>query len=151
MESHLTIDEVAKRTGLTAYTLRYYERIGLIAPISRGPGGQRRYAASDLAWIEFLLRLRTTRMPIGKMQAFARLRGAGDSTVLDRRRMLEEHLMEVLSEIQAMCRSADALRAKIEHYRSVEQSLASDSLSDQGSADEHPRSLRTRTRQTERN
>ena len=102
MESHLTIDEVAKRTGLTAYTLRYYERIGLIAPIGRAPGGQRRYAASDMAWIEFLLRLRTTNMPIGKMQTFAKLRGAGDSTVPDLRQMLEEHLNDVLSKIEAM-------------------------------------------------
>ncbi|MFT4103837.1 MAG: MerR family transcriptional regulator [Burkholderiaceae bacterium] len=148
MESHLTIDEVAKRTGLTVHTLRYYERIGLIAPIGRGPGGQRRYAASDMAWIEFLLRLRTTNMPIGKMQTFARLRGAGDSTVADRRQMLEEHLTEVLSKIEAMRRSADALQAKIEHYRSFEQSLASDSPSDEGHADEHRKPLRTRARQT---
>ena len=123
MESHLTIHEVAKRTGLTAYTLRYYERIGLIAPVARAPGGQRRYAAADMAWIEFLLRLRTANMPIGKMQAFAKLRGVGDTTVADRRQMLEEHLKEVFS--------------KIEHYRSVEQSLMSDSLSDEGQTDEH--------------
>lgn len=148
MESPLTIDEVAKRTGLTAYTLRYYERIGLIAPISRAPGGQRRYAASDLAWIEFLLRLRTTHMPIGKMQTFATLRGAGDATVPDRRQMLEEHLTEVLAEIEAMRQSADALKAKIGHYRALEQSLASGSLFDDGHTDEHRQSLRTRTGQT---
>lgn len=148
MESQLSIDEVAKRTGLTAYTLRYYERIGLIAPVGRAAGGQQRYAASDMAWIEFLLRLRTTHMPIGKMQAFAKLRGAGDSTVPDRRQMLEEHLTNVLAEIKAMRQSADALQAKIEHYRSLEQSLASDSISDEGHADEHRKPLRTRTRKT---
>ena len=148
MESQLSIDEVAKRTGLTAYTLRYYERIGLIAPVGRTAGGQRRYAASDMAWIEFLLRLRTTHMPIGKMQAFAKLRGAGDSTVPDRRQMLEEHLTDVLAEIEAMRQSAEALQAKIEHYRSLEQSLASDSISDEGHANEHREPLRTRTRQT---
>ncbi|WP_276809808.1 MerR family transcriptional regulator [Castellaniella defragrans] len=148
MESHLTIDDVAKCTGLTAHTLRYYERVGLIAPIGRAPGGQRRYVASDMAWIEFLLRLRTTHMPIGKMQAFAKLRGVGDATVPDRRRMLEDHLTEVLSEIELMRRSADALQAKIEYYRSVEQSLASNSLSDEGHADEHRKPIRARTRQT---
>ena len=151
MESLLSIEEVAKRTGLTAHTLRYYERIGLIAPVARAAGGQRRYAASDMAWIEFLLRLRTTHMPIGKMQAFATLRGAGDSTVLDRRQMLEEHLIDVLAEIEAMSQSAIALQAKIEHYRSMEQSLASNSIMTQGAADEHPRPLRTRTREAERN
>jgi DNA-binding transcriptional MerR regulator len=52
MESHLSIEEAAQRTGLTAHTLRYYERVGLIAPVPRAPGGQRRYAAADMAWIE---------------------------------------------------------------------------------------------------
>ncbi len=148
MESLLSIDDVAKRTGLTAYTLRYYERIGLIAPVGRAAGGQRRYAASDMAWIEFLLRLRTTRMPIGKMQGFARLRGAGDTTVPDRRQMLEEHLTEVLADIEAMRQSAVALQAKIEHYRAVEQSLALDSIPVGGHADEHRKPLRARARKT---
>ena len=141
MESHLTIDEVARHTGLTAHTLRYYERIGLIAPIGRAPGGQRRYAASDMAWIEFLLRLRATNMPIGKMQTFAKLRDAGDSTVPDRRQMLEAHLTHVLAQIEAMRQSAAVLQAKIEHYRSMEQSLASPSPITQGAADDQPRSL----------
>ncbi|RSZ58393.1 MerR family transcriptional regulator [Massilia atriviolacea] len=124
MESHLSIDEASRRTGLTAYTLRYYERIGLLAPVGRAAGGQRRYAASDMAWIEFLLRLRTTRMPIGKMQAFARLRSAGDATVPERRQMLEEHLSDVLAEIEAMRQSAAALQDKIAYYRAFAQSPA---------------------------
>jgi DNA-binding transcriptional MerR regulator len=115
----LTIEEVARRTGLTAHTLRYYERIGLIAPVGRA-GGQRRYAEADLAWIDFLLRLRTTRMPIQKMQRFARLRAAGDATVPARRAMLEEHLAEVLAELDEIRRCADALQAKIGFYRAAE-------------------------------
>lgn len=130
MESHLSIDEAARRTGLTAYTLRYYERIGLLAPVGRATGGQRRYAAADMAWIEFLLRLRTTRMPIGKMQAFARLRGAGDATVPERRQMLEEHLTDVLAEIEAMRQAAGALQAKIAYYQAFEQSLVPDEVTD---------------------
>ena len=128
MKSHLTIEEVAKLTGLTAHTLRYYERIGLIAAVGRAPGGQRRYAASDMAWIEFLLRLRTTRMPIGMMQTFATLRGIGDATVPERRQLLEDHLQEALAEIEAMRQSAIALQAKIEHYRLIEQSVKARSL-----------------------
>lgn len=142
MESHLSIDEVVRRTGLSAHTLRYYERIGLIAPIRRAPGGQRRYAASDMAWIEFLLRLRATHMPIGKMQTFAKLRAAGDSTVPERRQMLQAHLADVLAQIEAMRQSAAALQAKIAHYRSMEQSLgAAPTQVNQGTADEQPRPL----------
>lgn len=122
MASHLSIDEVARRTGLTAHTLRYYERIGLIAPVARAEGGQRRYAAADLAWIDFLLRLRTTRMPISRMKAFATLRAAGDNTVPDRRRMLETHLQDVLAEMDAMRLSVQALEEKIGYYRAVERS-----------------------------
>ena len=149
MESHLSIEEVAKRTGLTAHTLRYYERIGLIAPVGRAAGGQRRYAASDLAWIGFLLRLRATHMPIGKMQAFAKLRGAGDSTAGERRQMLEQHLADVLAEIETLRQSAATLQWKVEHYRSLEQSLASGPTTNGGTADDHqPKPLRTRTRKT---
>ncbi|GGY41206.1 MerR family transcriptional regulator [Pseudoduganella albidiflava] len=121
MEPHLSIDEVAQRTGLTAHTLRYYERIGLIAPVRRAGGGQRRYAAADLAWIEFLLRLRTTRMPVSKMRAFARLRAAGESTIPERRAMLEAHLAEVLADIDAMRGAAGVLREKIGFYRNAEE------------------------------
>jgi DNA-binding transcriptional MerR regulator len=90
-----------------------------------------------MAWIEFLLRLRATHMPIGTMQAFAKLRGAGDSTVPHRRQMLQAHLTDVLARIEAMRQSVTALQAKIEHYRSLEQSLAPDSNSDERYADEH--------------
>jgi len=120
MSTALSIDQVARRTGLSAHTLRYYERIGLIAGIPRASGGQRRYAQTDMAWIEFLLRLRATRMPIGKMQIFARLREAGEQTVPERRRLLEAHLADVQAEIALMQQSAAALADKIEHYRQAE-------------------------------
>lgn len=124
MDKLLTIDEMARHTGLTAHTLRYYERIGLIAPVPRAPGGQRRYAASDLAWVEFLLRLRLTRMPIGQMLAFAQLRSEGPASVPARRQMLAQHLAGVQADIKAMQRAARALKAKIGHYTSLEDALA---------------------------
>jgi len=45
----ITIQEAAARTRLSAHTLRYYERIGLIHEVRRGTGGRRRYDADDLA------------------------------------------------------------------------------------------------------
>jgi DNA-binding transcriptional MerR regulator len=122
MKTHFTIEEVAKQTGLTAYTLRYYERIGLIAAVGRSTSGQRRYAASDMAWIAFLLRLRTTQMPIGMMQTFATLRSRGDATIPARRQLLENHLQNTLANLEAMRQSAHELEVKIGHYKSIEQS-----------------------------
>lgn len=122
MDSPLSIDEVSRRTGLTAHTLRYYERIGLIAPVTRAAGGQRRYAAADLDWIAFLLRLRETRMPVARMQEFATLRSQGDATAAQRRQMLETHLAEVQASIAEMQRAAGILADKITHYRAIERS-----------------------------
>lgn len=73
----LPIAAVAQRTGLSAHTLRYYEKAGLVESVGRNAGGQRRYAAADLEWLMFLLRLRTTGMSIADMQRFAELRRAG--------------------------------------------------------------------------
>jgi DNA-binding transcriptional MerR regulator len=123
MASLLTISEVARRTGLTAHTLRYYERAGLIAPVARASGGQRRYAASDLEWIGFLLRLRETHMSIGQMQVFARLRSEGNATAAERREMLAQHLAQVLTSITVMQQAAEVLQTKIAHYQDLEASF----------------------------
>ena len=126
MDSSLSINEVARRTGLTTYTLRYYERIGLIAPVARAAGGQRRYAAADMDWLDFLLRLRATGMPIHRMQEFASLRSEGNVTAKERREILEIHLAEVLAQVQTLQKSAQALAAKIEIYRQIEHSFSPD-------------------------
>ena len=60
----MKIGQLAKRSGLSAYTIRYYERIGLLPRADRDRSGQRDYDASILTWIEFLDRLKTTGMPI---------------------------------------------------------------------------------------
>ncbi|MDR0260124.1 MAG: MerR family transcriptional regulator [Comamonas sp.] len=124
MEPPLSIEEAAQRTGLSAHTLRYYERIGLIAAVTRAAGGQRRYAAADLAWLAFLTRLRTTRMPIQKMRLFAQLRSSGDATVPARREMLQTHLAEVQADISAMQQAAQALQDKIAHYQALEDAAS---------------------------
>lgn len=138
MASLLSISDVAARTGLSAHTLRYYERIGLIAPVVRAPGGQRRYAASDLDWIGFLLRLRETGMPIGQMQAFAFLRSEGNATAPARRQMLEQHLAEVLASITTLQNAAQALQAKIGYYRELDASPRCAPTSSEGRSPDEP-------------
>ncbi|MFJ4145146.1 MerR family transcriptional regulator [Pseudomonas sp. NPDC089734] len=120
MNAYYSINQVSECTGLTTHTLRYYERIGLLAPVARAAGGQRVYAPTDMAWLEFLLRLRTTHMSIGKMQEFAKLRSEGDATVSERRQMLECHLQDVQAEIVAMKNAVVALEGKIAYYRGLE-------------------------------
>ncbi|MEV4630025.1 MerR family transcriptional regulator [Micromonospora sp. NPDC049523] len=112
----LTIAEVSERTGLSADTLRYYEKAGLIERVGRSAGNQRRYAAADLEWLAFLMRLRETGMSIADMQHFAQLRGAGGATVADRLAMLREHRSSLEDRIRCLRRNAKALDDKINHY-----------------------------------
>ncbi|MFG2122216.1 MerR family transcriptional regulator [Streptomyces sp. NPDC048710] len=116
-EPSLTIAQVVERTGLSHDTLRYYEKAGLIERVGRTTGNQRRYQAADLAWLEFLLRLRETGMSIADMQRFARLRAQGDATVADRLEMLREHRAELADRIRELRRNAVTLDDKIDHYQ----------------------------------
>ncbi|MBA2284656.1 MAG: MerR family transcriptional regulator [Ktedonobacteraceae bacterium] len=120
MEKDLTIQQVAHLTGLSEYTLRYYEREGLLDPVSRADNGHRRYAAHDLAWIDFLKRLRATGMPIQYMREFADLRRCGASSIHQRRLLLEAHRQAVQERMQDLARHVAAIDEKIRHYKELE-------------------------------
>lgn len=115
-EKKLTIKEVAALTGFSAHTLRYYERVGLLDPIGRAQSGHRRYSEQDIAWIEFLGRLRTTGMPIRKMKRFADLRRDGDVTLSARRALLEEHRAEVRRRVAELESDLAVIDEKVELY-----------------------------------
>ncbi|MQA98507.1 MAG: MerR family transcriptional regulator [Streptosporangiales bacterium] len=68
----LGIGDVTARTGLSADTLRYYERIGLLDPVPRDLAGRRAYGPDDLARIETILHLRRTHMPLEDMIRYSR-------------------------------------------------------------------------------
>lgn len=119
-KDELTIKEVAALTGLSGHTLRYYERVGLLGPIGRTQNGHRRYSEQDIAWIEFLDRLRSTGMPIRKMQRFAELRRGGEATVPERRTLLEGHRSEVRERVAKLERDLAAIDEKVELYAEME-------------------------------
>lgn len=112
----LTIAEVAARTGLSAHTLRYYERAGLIEPVERSGSGRRRYGAADVNWIAFLLRLRDTGMSIADMQRFAELRRGGEATVAERLALLRVHRARLEERIRALRANGRALDDKVKYY-----------------------------------
>ena len=122
MNSALTIQEAAAATGLTAHTLRYYERIGLLDPIPRHGNQRRVYRTDDLRWIDFLIKLRTTGMPIRMMLRYAALRRAGDSleSLAERRTMLEKQAALVSRQIEALNATLTILHNKIALYAEKE-------------------------------
>lgn len=114
--AELTIQEVAERTGLTLHTLRYYERAGLLPRVGRNEGGHRRYTESEVSFLVFLTRLRTTGMPIHQVRHYADLVREGEHTVEARRKMLEAHRSAVRSQIDELNDNLSALDMKIEKY-----------------------------------
>jgi DNA-binding transcriptional MerR regulator len=106
----LTIAEAAERTGLTAHTLRYYERDGLLlGSVERASSGHRRYTERDLTWIQMVTRLRATGMPIRDVRRYAALVREGEGKVAARlalllahREVVERQLAEVTSHLRAI-------------------------------------------------
>lgn len=112
----MRIGQVVQETGLSASTLRYYEREGLVS-VARDGAGRRLYDAQDVSWIRFLQRLRAASMPIGLMRRYAQLRKAGPSTLRERLELLCDYEADVRSRIAELSTHADALDAKIALYR----------------------------------
>ncbi|WP_279620317.1 MerR family transcriptional regulator [Priestia megaterium] len=120
MENLFSIQQVASMTGLSTHTLRYYEKIGLIKNVQRDQTGYRQYTDFDLAWIQFLIRLRVTGMPMLKMKQFSDLRQKGDSTITARKELLEEHYKDVLGKIEELELNSQRIEEKIAHYKKLE-------------------------------
>jgi DNA-binding transcriptional MerR regulator len=129
METQFSIQQVAQQTGLSIDTLRYYERIGLIESVRRAPNGHRRYGQRDIGWLQLLIRLRETGMPIAQMVHFAQLRRQGDATITERRLMLEQHQQALEQHMQKLEQHMAALQRKIanirEHEARLDQTLES--------------------------
>jgi DNA-binding transcriptional MerR regulator len=118
--TNITIAAAAERSGLSAHTLRYYERIGLIHPVGRGQNGHRRYGRDDIEWLEFLIKLRTTDMPIRQMVEYAELVREGPQTAARRRAMLKAHREALRERIAELEETAAVIDRKIETYTEME-------------------------------
>lgn len=113
----LTIADVAEITGLTAHTLRYYERDGLMLDaVDRAPSGHRRYTEADVRWITMLTRLRSTGMPIRDVRTYAALVRAGDGNEAARLDLLRRHRDRVRAQLVEVAEHLDAIDHKIDLY-----------------------------------
>lgn len=108
---------------MTAHTLRYYERVGLIQPVGRARNGHRRYSEADEAWLNFLHCMRATNMSIREMQRYAELREKGDTTSLQRRKLLEDHQSAIAAKIVALQQAHALLTHKITNYKKIEERI----------------------------
>ena len=119
----MKIGQLARRSGLSAHTIRFYERIGLLPRADRDGSGQRDYDVSILIWIEFLRRLKTTGMPIREMLRYAALRERGPATGAERRALLEAHRETVRAHVAELQACLLVLDSKIGGYADAEQRM----------------------------
>jgi DNA-binding transcriptional MerR regulator len=117
VEAALTISDAAERSGLSAHTLRYWERAGLLQPVARNGSGHRRYAEDDLERIKFLTKLRATGMPIRQVRRYAELISGGEDTNEERLALLEAHREGVQARLEETAGHLDLIEWKIDFYR----------------------------------
>ena len=114
----LSISDAADATGLSAHTLRYYERAGLMLDaVERAPSSHRRYTEHEIRWVTLLTRMRATGMPIRRIREYADLVRAGEGNEAERLALLEAHRDCVLEKLDEMRSNLEAVDYKIALYR----------------------------------
>jgi len=115
----ITIGELARLSGLTTHTIRFYESVGVLKPNGRAANGHRRYHRNDVLWLEFVLRLKLTGMPLAEIKQYADLREQGDTTLQPRLTMLKLHRERLVTKMDELSECANALDDKIRAYRKM--------------------------------
>ena len=119
------IGEVSEITELSRDTLRYYEKIGLIRQLEKDNSGRKKYSEKDIEWIEFLKRLKTTKMSLKDIGRYAELRYAGDQTSGERKKLLTKQLEKITKEIEKLLETKQILEGKIKVYNEKEKQTGS--------------------------
>ena len=112
----MTIAKVSKKYNITADTLRYYERIGLIPPVPRSKSGIRDYDETSCGWIEMMKCLRKAGVQIEALIEYVALFKQGDATVEARKNILMEQREQLIARMEDMQASLDRLNHKIDLY-----------------------------------
>ena len=111
-----SIQDVSKKTGLTAHTLRYYEKEGLISGVERSQGGFRQYTDEDLERLGLICCLKNTGMSIQEIARFVQLTHEGDHTLQERVELLRAHREQVLKRMAEMQKHLDKVTWKLNFF-----------------------------------
>ncbi len=112
----MTITEVSRKYGLSADTLRYYERVGLIPKVNRNRSGVRNYTQEDCNWVEFIKCMRGAGLPIEVLIDYVEMFQQGDSTVNARKELLIDQRKALAEKIEEMKKTLARLDYKIDRY-----------------------------------
>lgn len=112
----MTITEVSKKYDISADTIRYYEKIGLIPPINRNKNGVRNFTEEDCKWIEFAKCMRNAGLSIDALSEYLVLFQKGNDTIKERKQLLIEQRNELAKKIELMQNTLKRLDSKIDGY-----------------------------------
>lgn len=115
----MTIAEVSKQYNISADTLRYYERIGLIPPVNRNKNGIRDYTDEDYKWVDFIKCMRSAGLPIEVLIEYVTLFRQGNSTIEARKEILIEQRGILEEKINFMTATLERLNYKIDNYDTI--------------------------------
>ena len=117
----MTIKEVCEKYGLTADTLRYYERVGVIPEVARTAGGIRDYREDDINWVENAVCMRDAGVPVDMLIEYVRLFQQGDETIAARMNLLKEARERILEARKKYDTALEKLDYKIGRYEIAQQ------------------------------
>lgn len=109
----MTIKEVSKKYRISEDTLRYYERVGMIPPVTRTDSGMRNYSEEDLHWVALAKCMRGAGMPVGSLAEYIRLCQSGDETGEIRLNMLREQRDALMEQRRQLDETLQRLEGKI--------------------------------------
>ncbi|MDY5045340.1 MerR family transcriptional regulator [Phascolarctobacterium sp.] len=117
----MTIKEASQVTGVSADTLRYYERIGLIPPVPRNESGIRNYDEASIGWINFIKCMCGAGLPIEALIEYVALCKEGDKTEASRKAILIEQRDILQQRIESLQKTLVKLNYKIDNYGHLNQ------------------------------
>ena len=112
----MTIREASEKFDISQDSLRYYERVGMIPPVTRTASGIRDYQEDDLAWVELAICMRSAGLPVEAMIEYVKLTQEGDSTIPARLQLLKEQREELLKQKEKIEATLERLNYKIGRY-----------------------------------
>lgn len=112
----MTIAEVSKKYDISADTLRYYERIGLIPPVNRNASGIRDYTEEDCEWVNFIKCMRSAGLSIETLVEYVTMFQQGNSTIGARKELLIEQRSQLAEKVKEMQQTLERLNKKIDGY-----------------------------------
>lgn len=112
----MTIGKFSVITGISAYTLRFYEKKGLLR-VGRDEHRRRDYSEDDIEWVKFVRRLKDTGMCLRDIKRYSDLRYQGDDTMAERMELLLRHRRYVIEEQKKWEEYLRNLDGKIAFYQ----------------------------------